>query len=70
MNAHKKSYNRICVTLTDENYDTLVSLVGNTNKRLNILNQSNVVNLGLNKLFDGNTKENIANEIQKQLVVD
>ena len=66
----KKEYNRVCVTLSDENNDMLNSLVGNTNKKINILSKSNVVNLGLNKLFDGATRETIANEIKKQLVVD
>ena len=63
-------YNRICVTLSDENNQMLNSLVGNSNKNMNLLTKSNVVNLGLNKLFENATSESIAYEIQKQSMVD
>ena len=59
-------YNRVCVTISDENNSKLDSLDSN-NK---LLNKSKIIDLALTKFFKGATAESIASEISEQLVVD
>lgn len=59
-------YNRICVTLSDENNANLDSLASNSK----ILSKSAIVDLALSKFFKGATAESIASEISEQLVVE
>lgn len=59
-------YNRLCVTISDENNSKLDSLDSN-NK---ILSKSAIVDLALTKFLKNATAESIASEISEQLVVD
>lgn len=59
-------YNRLCVTISDENNNKLDSLDSN-NK---ILSKSAIVDLALTKFLKNATAESIASEISEQLVVD
>ena len=59
-------YNRLCVTISDENNSKLDSLDSN-NK---ILSKSAIVDLALTKFLKDATAESIASEISEQLVVD
>lgn len=61
-----KKYNRLCVTLSDENNAKLDSLVSNSK----IVSKSSIVDLALNKFFKNATAETIASEISEQLVVE
>ena len=61
-------YNRLCVTLSDENNIKLDSLVKNTN--IQFLSKSAIVNLALSKFFKNASAESIASEISEQLVVE
>lgn len=63
-------YNRLCVTLSDETNTKLDSLVKNTNKKVQFISKSAVVELALNRFFKDATAESIASEISEQLVVD
>ena len=59
-------YNRLCITISDENNSKLDSLDSN-NK---ILSKSAIVDLALTKFLKNATAESIASEISEQLVVD
>ena len=59
-------YNRVCVTISDENNAKLDSLDSN-NK---LLSKSAIVDLALTKFLKNATAESIASEISEQLVVD
>lgn len=61
-----KKYNRLCVTISNENKSKLDSLANNTK----IISKSAIIDLALNKFFKDATAESIANEISEQLVVD
>lgn len=63
-------YNRLCVSISESNTNKLDSMITNTNKNINILTKSNMVDLALTKMFENATSETIATEIQKQIVVD
>lgn len=63
-------YNRLCVTLSDETNDKLNSLVNNTNKKVQFISKSAIVELALKKFFKGATADSIASEISEQLVVE
>ena len=59
-------YNRVCVTISDENNSKLDSLDSN-NK---LLNKSKIIDLALTKFLKNATADSIASEISEQLVVD
>lgn len=61
-----RKYNRLCVTISDENNSKLNSLDSN-NK---ILNKSAIVDLALTKFLKDATADSIASEISEQLVVE
>lgn len=61
-----KKYNRLCVSISDENNSKLDSLATNSK----ILSKSAIVDLALNKFFRNATADSIASEISEQLVVD
>jgi predicted transcriptional regulator len=63
-------YNRLCVTLSDESNTRLNSLVNNTNKKVQFISKSAIVELALKKFFKDATAESIANELSEQLVVE
>ncbi len=63
-------YNRLCVTLSDETNDKLNSLVNNTNKKVQFISKSAIVELSLKKFFKDATADSIASEISEQLVVE
>ena len=63
-------YNRLCVTLSDETNGKLNSIVSNTNKKVQFISKSAVVELALSKVLKGATAESIASEISEQLVVE
>lgn len=63
-------YNRLCVTLSDESNNKLNSLVNNTNKKVQFISKSAIVELALKKFFKDATAESIASEISEQLVVE
>lgn len=63
-------YNRVCVTLSDETNNKLNSLVSNTNKKIQFISKSAVVEMALTKFFKDATAESIASEISEQLVVE
>lgn len=59
-------YNRLCVTISDENNSKL-DLLDSNNK---ILSKSAIVDLALTKFLKNATAESIASEISEQLVVE
>ena len=63
-------YNRLCVTLSDETNDKLNSLVSNTNKKIQFISKSAIVELALVKYFESASAESIASELSEQIVVD
>ena len=63
-------YNRLCVTLSGETNGKLNSIVSNTNKKVQFISKSAVVELALSKFLKGATAESIASEISEQLVVE
>lgn len=65
-----KTYNRLCVTISDETNSKLDSLVSNTNKKVRLLSKSAVVELALTKFLEDASADRIASELSKQLVVE
>jgi len=64
----KKEYNRIGVTLSDENYEMINKLVENNQK--SIITKSAIVNVALTNLFKNATVDSIAKVIVEQWWLD
>jgi len=64
----KKKYNRVAVTVSDENYEMIEKLVKNNKK--SIISKSAIVDVALTKFFKNATVESIARAIVEQWWLD
>lgn len=65
-----RKYNRLCVSISDETNSKLDSIVANTNKKIKALSKSAIVEIALVKFFDNTDNERIADEVEKQIMVE
>lgn len=65
-----KKYNRLCVSISDENNSRLDSIVSNTNKKIKVVTKSAIVDMALNSFFETANADLIASELSKQIMVD
>lgn len=63
-------YNRLCVSISDETNNTLISVVEHTNKKIKALSKSAIVEIALVKFFDNTDVDKIADEVAKQIMVE
>ena len=65
-----KTYNRLCVSVSDETKDKLNSIVGTNSKKIRGITKSAVVELALVRFFESVNENMLVNELSKQLMVE
>lgn len=61
----KKTYNRICITISDANKKDLDQFVLVAKRRMKSINNSTVVDIALAKFFEDATISSVADHVQK-----